>query len=111
MRTSDYTEPFKLVCQRFETDGKGDQAGVDEVVYEGYAKVVNLSGREFWEALAAAQEGTIKAYVRWVPLLDGLDTRGLRLELRGRSYDVMAIDNVSWRNEGCIIKAKEVRHG
>lgn len=109
MNSTDFRERFELVRVGYETDERGDQVPTEEVVHAGYARVTNLSGREYWEAFAQHQETTIKLWCRWHPSLEALDTRSHRVRWRGRTYDVISAGNVESRNEVVEIKATEAR--
>lgn len=107
----EYPERFEIVRVGYRTDEAGDQFPAEEVVFEGWAKVLNLSGREYWEAFAVQQESTLKIHCRWAPALDGLDTRACRVRWRGRELDILSVDNIENRNELCTIKARERSNG
>ena len=107
MLSSEYREPFELSKVGIVVDEWGDQTEARKVVYGGWCKAVNMSGSEYWAAHAQGMESTSKFYCRWSHVFEGLSTVGLSLTYRGRSFDVLAIDNVAGRNADCVIKAKE----
>lgn len=111
MDASDYTEPFELIRLEQEIDDEGIQHENSETVFKGFAKVVNISGSEFWAASAIGAQNTIKVSTRWNKRFEALDIRSHVLVIRGRRFDITAADNISWRNEGCTFKAKERIHG
>lgn len=108
MQSGDYNQPFELVKVSVETDDLGDQYKAETVVYRGYAKVTNLSGREYWEAFSVHQENTLKFHTRWVKQFANLNTKTHWLKWQGKLLDILAIDNVAYGNALCQIKAREV---
>ncbi len=107
--SSDYREPFSIVEDGFEIDEYGDQHAVESTVYSGFARVSNLSSKEFWEAAALGNESTVKLFARYHPILDGIDQKKNYVRWRGKRLDIVSVDNVNSRNEQAIIRAKEVR--
>ena len=107
MLSSEYREPFELSTVAVVVDEWGDQTEARKVVYGGWCKAVNMTGSEYWAAHAQGMETTSKFYCRWSHVFEGLPTVGLTLTYRGRSFDVLAVDNVAGRNADCVIKAKE----
>lgn len=108
MNSTDFRERYEIVRVTHETDEWGDQHPSEEVVHAGYARVTNLSGREYWEAFSQHQESTIKLWCRWHPTLEALDTELNRVRWRGRDFDIISVGNVESRNDVVEIKATEV---
>lgn len=106
MNSSDFRERFELIETTYTVDHKGDQVVEDEVVYASFAKVSNLSAREYWDAYALKQESTLKLYCRWHPIFDELDTRKAKVRWRNRIYDITSISNIDYRNEVCELRLK-----
>ena len=111
MQSGDYRDKFEIARVENVIDEHGEQTGKLTTAYRGYAKVNNLSSREFWEAYAVKQESTLQFYTRWHPELERLDTKRHVLLWRGRTLDITSIDNVEHKNRYAIIKAKEVERG
>ena len=111
MQAGDYNQCFELCKVENVIDSKGDQASKLTVIYRGYAKVNNLSGREYWEAYSVQQESTLQFYTRWNAVFEHMDTKRHVLRWRGRVLDITAVDNVEHGNRYCIIKAKEADRG
>lgn len=113
MQAGDYNQYFEIVHVTYEIDENGDQHPQDEIVYKGYAKVLNLNGREYWDAFSVQQENTLKFHTRWSEKLRGVDTTKHQLKWRGTYLDITAIDNIAHGNELCTIKAIDGRrhHG
>lgn len=105
MQSGDYNEPFEIQRVDYEINANGDQQKTYTTVYAGYAKVINLSGREFWDALAVQRENTLKFNCRWNERLRDIDTRKHVLTWRNRHLDIIAIDNIAHQNASCTIKA------
>lgn len=111
MQAGDYREAFSIVRRDYKVNAKGDSKPHDTVIYSGYAKVVNLSGREYWEAMAVHAESTLKFHTRWHRSMEGLDTTQCYLRWRNRELDIVSLDNIEYRNALCTIRAKERTHG
>ena len=69
-----------------------------------WAKVLNLSGKEYFEAASIQREKTVKFIIRWVDDLDETMT----ISYRGKSYNITSIDNIKYENKYIEIKALEV---
>lgn len=110
MQSGDYNQYFEIVHVTYITDQNGDQKPVDNVVYKGFAKVNNLSGREYWDAFSVQQENTLKFFTRWSEKFRDLDTTEHQIKWQGGYLDITAIDNVSHGNSQCIIKAIDREH-
>ena len=109
MQPGDYNQPFEIVRTVATVDDYGDPVKATETVYKGFAKVTNLSGREYWEAFAVEAQDTLKFHTRWHPVLAKVDTRNCRIAWQGRELDITAVDNIAYGNALCTIKAREVR--
>lgn len=108
MQSGDYNQPFELVKIETKVDGLGDQYQDPDVVYRGYAKVINLSGREYWEAFAVHQESTLKFQTRWVSTFADLDTTTHKIRWHGKLLNIAAVDNVAYGNAMCQFRVKAV---
>ena len=108
MQSGDYNQPFELVKTSVEVDDYGDQQKVDSVVYRGYAKVLNLSGREYWEAFAVHQEETLKFQTRWAKQFDDIDTTTHWIRWHGKLLNIVAVDNIAYSNAMCQFRVKVV---
>ncbi len=69
-----------------------------------WAAVSNLHGREYFAAAAVQAENTVKFTVRYLPSLDTT----MRINFRGKTYDITAIDHIKYQNRFMEIKALEV---
>ena len=107
MQAGDYNERFLVQQVSYTIDANGDQTPKYKTVYAGYAKVLNLSGNEFWEAYSVHREATKKFHCRWDEHLRDLDTTCHVLKWRGKLLDIITIDNIENRNALCTIKAIE----
>ena len=73
-----------------------------------WAKVSNLSGREYFQAATINKEKTVKFLVRFIEDI----TEYMRIRFREQQYDIVAIDNIKYENRYIEIKAMEVEeHG
>lgn len=106
--SSDYREPFSIVVNGFTTNEFGDQIEREQTVFRGFARVSNLTSREFWDAAAQGKESTIKLFTRWHKELETLDTKKAHVVFRGCKLNIYSLDNVNSRNDQVIIRAKEV---
>lgn len=69
-----------------------------------WAKASNLSGREYYQAVAVQTEKTLIFLIRY---LDGIDT-SMRIQFENRQYNITFIDNMKYLNKYIEIKALEV---
>ncbi len=72
-----------------------------------WAAVSNLHGREYFAAAAVQAENTVTFTVRFLPDQDAT----MRINFRGKTYDITAIDNIKYQNRFMEIKALEVEPG
>ena len=106
MQAGDYNQRFAIAKVRYSVDENGRQMPDPETVYAGYAKVNNLSGREFWDAMAIDRQDTLRFYTRWDRRLKDLDCADHVILWDGKELDITSIDNVAHGNAQCIIKAQ-----
>ena len=69
-----------------------------------WAGVNNLYGKEYFEAAAIQMENAVKFTIRYVA---GLDTT-MRVCFRGKSYNIISIDNIKYGNRFIVIQGVEV---
>ncbi|WP_042833204.1 phage head closure protein [Thermoanaerobacter sp. YS13] len=86
------------------TDADGFTTQQWQDVATVWAAVENLSGREYWQAAAVQAENTVKFTIRY---RQDLDT-SMRIKFRDKYYNIIAIDNIKYRNEYIEIKTQEV---
>ena len=72
-----------------------------------WAAVSNLHGREYFAAAAVQAESTVKFTIRYTPDIDTT----MQILFRNKSYNIIAIDNIKYKNHFIEIKAKEVGGG
>lgn len=111
MQAGDYNQPFELVHVIYDVDEWGDQTPVYETKYRGFAKVTNLSGKEYWDAYSVLSESVLRFSCRWSPRFNGVDTKSHFIRWNGKILDIIALDNVAWGNSMCVIKCKESSDG
>lgn len=70
-----------------------------------YAKVQNLSGREYWQASAVQAENTVKFFIKYIRM--DIDNT-MRLYFKGKQYNIVHVDNATYENKIIVIKALEV---
>lgn len=107
MQSGDYNQYFELQKVTIEINKKGDQVRKYETVYKGYAKVTNLSGKEYWDAYSVLSENVLKFYCRWSPIFNQVNTTKYCISWHGKILDILALDNVAYKNSQCVIKCKE----
>lgn len=110
MQSGDYNQFFELQKVSIEIEPDGSQTPHYETIYKGYAKVTNLSGKEYWDAYSVMSENVLRFACRWSPKFEGLDTRDYVVSWKNKILDIIALDNVEYRNSRCIIKCKEDFH-
>ena len=69
-----------------------------------WAKVTNLYGKEYFEAAAIQKEKTVKFIIR---AIKGIDET-MRILFKGKTYNIIFIDNIKYENKYIEIKALEV---
>lgn len=69
-----------------------------------WAKVLNLSGKEYFEAATINKEKTVKFIVRFVKGID----ESMIINFENRRYNITDINNIRYENKYCEIKAMEV---
>lgn len=87
---------------------ENNENGFEEEMWKDYktvwAKVSNLSGREFYQAATVHAEKTVKFMIRYINDID----ESMRILFNQTLYDITAIDNVKYENKYIEIKALEV---
>ena len=85
-----------------------NENGFEIETYENYktvwAKVSNLSGKEYFEAAAIQKEKTVKLLIRAGVNVD----ESMRIFFNEKNYNIIFIDNINYRNKYIEIKALEV---
>ncbi|WP_350343225.1 phage head closure protein [Proteinivorax tanatarense] len=69
-----------------------------------WAYVSHLHGREFYQAAQVQAEHTVKFTIRYIPKLDP----SMEILFRDKRYNIIAIDNIKYRNKWVEIRAQEV---
>ena len=107
MQPGELNQYFELSKIEYDIDAKGQQHQRFTPVHKGYAKVTNLSGREYWDAYSVLSENVVRFTTRWIYPFEKVDTRTHFILWREKVYDILAIDNVAWENKTAIFKCKE----
>lgn len=96
----------RITFQQLKAEVK--ENGFEEEMWKDYktvwAKVSNLSGREFYQAATVHAEKTVKFMIRYI---NGID-ESMRILFNQTLYDITTIDNVKYENKYIEIKALEV---
>ena len=71
-----------------------------------YANVNGLYGEEYWTAAQQGQENTVVFIIRWVDVINDLNTYNFRILFNDMAYNIKNVDNVNFRNH--IFKIKGV---
>ena len=69
-----------------------------------WAGVNNLYGKEYFEAAAIQMENTVKFTIRY---LVGIEP-SMRICFQSKSYNIISIDNIKYRNRFMVIQGVEV---
>lgn len=69
-----------------------------------WAKVLNLSGKEYFEAATINKEKTVKFIIRFIKGID----ENMMISFEDRRYNITDINNIRYENKYCEIKAMEV---
>ena len=85
-----------------------NENGFEVESFENYktvwAKVSNLSGKEYFEAAAIQKEKTIKFLIRAGTDVD----ESMRIFFLGKTFNIIFIDNINYKNKYIEIRALEV---
>jgi SPP1 family predicted phage head-tail adaptor len=96
----------RITLQKFTTtvneNGFEEESWIDFKIL--WASVSNLHGREYFEAAAVQKENTVKFIVRYIKDLD----TSMKIMFKGKSYNIIQIDNIRYENRFVEIKAMEV---
>lgn len=87
-----------------EVNENGFEAEVWESKIIVWASISNLSGREYYQAVAIQGEKTVKFLIRYIAEIDN----SMRILFRDKIYNITYIDNVKYENKYIEIKALEV---
>lgn len=71
-----------------------------------WAKVLNLSGKEYFEAATINKEKTVKFIIRFIKDID----ESMIIDFEGRKYNITDINNIRYENKYCEIKALEINN-
>lgn len=111
MQAGDYNQHFEIFRREYEVDEKGDQRPVEHTVFAGFAKVTNLSSKEYIEALSVGAQDTLRFHTRWARIFEKMDTTTHWIKWNGRVLDILAVDDIAHAHALCTIRAKEVHDG
>jgi SPP1 family predicted phage head-tail adaptor len=85
-----------------------NENGFEETIYDNYktvwTKVSNLSGKEYFEAAKVQKEKTVKFLIRAGIKID----ESMRIMFNEKSYNIIFIDNINYKNKYIEVKALEV---
>ncbi len=109
MNAGAYRERIVIERGRVDGDGIGNRVQAWEEYYRCHAYMNNLSGKEYWEAAQVQSQDTVIFILRYHRMLEALDSKQYRIRGRRGIYDIIAVDNVQYKNEQ--IKIRAVRKG
>lgn len=69
-----------------------------------WSKVLNLSGKEYFEAAAINKEKIVKFIIRFIKGID----ESMMINFEDRKYNITDINNIRYENKYCEIKALEI---
>lgn len=96
----------RITFQRFTT--VVNENGFEIEAWQDYktvwASVSNLSGREYYQAVAVQAERTVKFLIRYIQDID----TSMRILFKDKQYNIALIDNMKYLNKYIEIKAIEV---
>ncbi len=73
-----------------------------------WASKNNLSGKEFWSAMAVQSENTVEFGIRYAQFIDSMDTRAYRIKHGDKVYNITFIDYGEFRRTFVMIKTLEM---
>ena len=96
----------RITLQKFTTtvneNGFEEESWIDFKTV--WASVSNLHGKEYFEAAAVQKENIVKFIIRYLPGINN----SMKILFKGKSYNIIQIDNIRYENKFIEIKAMEV---
>ena len=104
MKIGEFKHRIKIVKLVTTVNDNGFEVETYEIYKTLWAKVINLHGKEYFEAAAIQKEKTVKFLFRAVKGIN----ETMKIDFDGKLYDINFIDNFKYENKYMEIKALEV---
>ena len=104
MKIGEFKHRISIVKPVIETNENGFEVETYETYKTLWAKVMNLHGKEYFEAASIQKEKTVKFIFR---AIKGIDET-MKIDFNGKLYDITFIDNIKYENKYMEVKALEV---
>lgn len=112
MIAGDLREPVTFLQRKVTPDEKGNRPKGWGTIAEAYAKVTDVSGREFYEAQAHQALDTVTFGVRWrddLAAAYGKDRESVRLRYQGQDYEILHLNRLGFKRDYMILKARTIQ--
>ena len=99
MKIAEMNERIVIQKSRMETDTIGNHTLKWFDYYYCWARVDNVSGKEFWEAAQHNAQDSLYFTIRHFSPVHDLDTTHYRVKFRGQIYNITFIDHSQYKNK------------
>ena len=99
MKIAEMNERIVIQKSRMETDTIGNHTLKWFDYYYCWARVDNVSGKEFWEAAQHNAQDSLYFTIRYFSPVHDLDTKHYRVKFRGQIYNITFIDHSQYKNK------------
>ena len=99
MKIAEMNERIVIQKSRMETDRIGNHTLKWFDYYYCWARVDNVSGKEFWEAAQHNAQDSLYFTIRYFSPVHDLDTTHYRVKFRGQIYNITSIDHSQYKNK------------
>ena len=99
MKIAEMNERIVIQKSRMETDTIGNHTLKWFDYYYCWARVDNVSGKEFWEAAQHNAQDSLYFTIRQFSPVRDLDTPHYRVKFHGEIYNITFIDHSQYKNK------------
>ena len=99
MKIAEMNERIVIQKSRMETDTIGNHTLKWFDYYYCWARVDNVSGKEFWEAAQHNAQDSLYFTIRYFSPVHDLDTTHYRVKFHGEIYNITFIDHSQYKNK------------
>ena len=99
MKIAEMNERIVIQKSRMETDTIGNHTLKWFDYYYCWARVDNVSGKEFWEAAQHNAQDSLYFTIRYFSPVYDLDTTHYRVKFRGQIYNITFINHSQYKNK------------
>ena len=106
LKSGDLRHPVQLLKKAsYWTDEKGRRKANWETVCTAYAAISDVSGREFYEALAYHAEDVVTFTLRY---REGV-TPEWRVKYNGQAYEILEVNHLGYKYDYMRLKCRVIR--